>query len=137
MKSSAPTILVIEDEPSMRAWMERILTSAGYQVEPARDGREALSLIDRKRYSLLVIDLVMPVVSGFEVLDELQRRKVEIPTLITSGVIVPEVHQYLKTHEGMTLMSKPLHPEEFLDTVERLAGRPPGRKTTARRRKPK
>ena len=135
MKSSASTILVIEDEPSQRAWMERILTSAGYAVELAKDGREALKRIEQGSYSLLVIDLIMPVMSGFEVLDELQRRKVEFPTLITSGVIVPEVHHYLKTHSGITLMSKPLKQEDFLETVERLTGGPPGRKSGRGRRR--
>jgi len=128
MTSPALKILVVEDEPTQRAWMERILTRAGYPVELAPDGREALTLIEKNPYSLLVIDLVMPVVSGFEVLDELRRRKVEIPTLITSGVIVPEVHQYLKTHPGVLLMSKPLTPEDFVDTVERLIGGPKGRR---------
>jgi len=128
MTSPALKILIAEDEPTQRAWMERILTRAGYPVELANDGREALTLIEKNLYSLLVIDLVMPVVSGFEVLDELRRRKVEIPTLITSGVIVPEVHQYLKTHPGITLMSKPLMPEDFVDTVQRLIGGPQGRR---------
>lgn len=128
MKKAAPTILVIEDEPTQRAWMERILTSAGYPVSLARDGREALQLIDSKEsYSLLVVDLLMPVVSGFEVLDKLWSRGIEIPTLIASGIIVPEIHHYLKTHSETLLLSKPLSQETLLQAVDQLIGASPGR----------
>ena len=137
MTSSAPTILVIDDEESVRTWMERILTRAGYRVDSAKDGWDAMKRIEQNKYSLLVIDLVMPLVSGFEVLDELRRRKIEIPTLITSGVIVPEVHSYLKTHPDVTLMSKPLGIEEFVETVERLTGGPSGPKRGSGRKKPR
>jgi CheY-like chemotaxis protein len=121
MSNNVPSILVIEDEPSHWAWIERILSWAGYKVELAKDGREALLRLNQGGYySLLVIDLVMPVMSGFEVLDELQRRGVEFPTLITSGIIVPEIHHYLKTRPRMALMSKPLEQEAFLETVRSL-----------------
>ena len=133
MTQPVPTILVIEDEPSQRGWMERILTSAGYRVELAKDGREALQLLETKSYSLLIIDLIMPVVSGFEVLDELKRRGVTIPALITSGIIIPEVHDYLKTHSEMALLSKPLSQDQLLDALEGLIGGSPA----PSRRKPK
>ncbi len=132
MGDSASTILIIEDEPTHLAWMERILESEGYRTESAKDGREALQSIERRKYLLLVIDLVMPVMSGFEVLETLQREGIVIPTLIASGIIVPEIHHYLKTHPKVALLSKPLDPETFLQAIDHLTGCPPDGKEIGR-----
>ena len=60
-------ILIAEDEPNIVAWLEFLLQSSDYEVCVARDGAQALELIERFRPDLLLLDVMMPVRNGFEV----------------------------------------------------------------------
>jgi CheY-like chemotaxis protein len=120
MKKVTHLVLIVEDDASQRNWLARVIATAGYTFDVALDGREALQMIERNPYSLLIVDLVMPVVSGFEVLSELSRRNLKIPTVITSGIIVPEVHHYMKTHEKVVLLSKPLSEGTLMEAIHSL-----------------
>lgn len=128
-------ILIVDDDASLRAWLSRILESLHYDVDVATDGREALRCLDRKSYSLLLIDLLMPVVSGFELLEALGKREMEIPTIIMSALVLPEVHQYLKTHEKVRILSKPFSDEQLQEAIESLIGNGPD--AAPRKRKPR
>jgi DNA-binding response OmpR family regulator len=120
-------ILVIEDDLSQCQWHQAVLASKGYEVEIARDGQEGLRRLAEKEYALAIVDLILPVTSGFEVLAALQERKSTIPLLISSSIVLPEVHHYLKIHENVKILSKPHTPESLLDAVEELVGTKQGR----------
>ena len=65
-------IVLADDEPDLRSVFSEILRRDGHEVWEAGDGREALALIEEHRPELLVLDLWMPIVNGFEVLDKLR-----------------------------------------------------------------
>ena len=67
-------ILVTDDDPCILKLVTVILTRAGYEVDTAIGGREALEKCDRTHYDVLMLDLMMPEVSGFDVLARLQIR---------------------------------------------------------------
>jgi len=69
-----PTILVVDDEPRNVRLMESILKSAGYPVLSAHDGQEAMDLIARKNPDAVLLDVMMPRMSGFEVCQKLRSR---------------------------------------------------------------
>ena len=123
-----PRLLAIEDDESLRIFLKELLERKGYEIDLAEDGRRALDHLEENRYDLVVVDLLMPVMSGFEVLDALGKRPERIPTLITSGIIVPGVHDFLKTHPEMKLLSKPYTPEQLLSAIKELLHRPLGNK---------
>ena len=75
-------MLVVDDEPAIRALVAKIVQRAGLQVETARDGGEAIERIDTGEYSVLVIDLMMPVVDGFGVIDYVRARGGRKPAII-------------------------------------------------------
>ena len=81
------TILVAEDDADLRGVLTASLTRNGHHVIPARDGAEALAAIERNNVDLLVLDLVMPNIDGFEVLARLKeiRKGVTIPVVVVSG----------------------------------------------------
>jgi CheY-like chemotaxis protein len=89
-------------------------------VVPAADGDAGLQQLKAADFDLLVLDLVMPLTSGFEVLAELERRKIRIPTIVTSGIVIPGVHDYLKTHAQVRLLSKPFDRAALLGCVRDL-----------------
>ena len=63
-----PRILVVDDEPSMRNFLEIMLNKEGYNVDLAADGQEAINLLDSNVYELVITDIIMPKVSGTKVL---------------------------------------------------------------------
>ena len=80
-----PTILVAEDDNAVRQGVVDALTLSGYQVIAARDGREAMKYALERQYQLLLLDLVMPHHSGFEVLQSLKKKRPGQPVIILSA----------------------------------------------------
>jgi DNA-binding response OmpR family regulator len=81
----SPVILVIEDDPAIRQGVVDVLEYAGYQTLEAGDGTTGMDLALRADYRLLLLDLVMPGASGFEILAELKRRRPGQPVIILSA----------------------------------------------------
>jgi DNA-binding response OmpR family regulator len=67
------SVLIVEDDPSIRKLLRVILRHAGIAADEAINGREASELLGRKRYDLVLLDLMLPLVSGYDVLDEIGR----------------------------------------------------------------
>ncbi|SHJ94748.1 DNA-binding response regulator, OmpR family, contains REC and winged-helix (wHTH) domain [Rubritalea squalenifaciens DSM 18772] len=80
-----PTILVAEDDASVRQGVVDALTMSGYQVIAAKDGQEAMEYALTRNYMLLLLDLVMPHHSGFEVLEALRQKRKGQPVIILSA----------------------------------------------------
>jgi two-component system cell cycle response regulator len=82
------TILVVDDEPTNRELLEAILTDAGYRVVLAQDGQQALSLIAASPPDLILLDLMMPGMSGLEVCEALKRdgRSATIPIIVVTAL---------------------------------------------------
>lgn len=79
------TILLVDDEPSIRIISGALLTRAGYEVMVAADGFEALQKIREKVPDLVITDLRMPNMNGFELLAVLRSQFPQIPTIAISG----------------------------------------------------
>lgn len=81
-------ILVVEDEPLMLKFLEFRLTKDGYDVQTARDGKEAEEYIKKETFSLIITDLLMPFVSGFELLEKIKETPTNnnTPVLVISGI---------------------------------------------------
>ncbi len=78
-------ILVIDDDHAVRRVLERILTSAGYEVEQASDAFQALDLLDALQPDAALLDIKMPGMDGFGLLDNLNKRGLDIPVVILTG----------------------------------------------------
>ena len=87
MSLSDPKILVVEDEPNQVELIEFNLNSQGYEVVVARDGEEALNLAEEENPDLILLDWMLPKVSGIEVCRQLRRSKMtrEIPIIILTA----------------------------------------------------
>jgi DNA-binding response OmpR family regulator len=79
------TVLVVEDDPSIAKGLEKNLRFEGYQVFVAPDGQRGLELAVDKAPDLILLDLMMPGLNGFEVLRELRRREIEIPVIVLTA----------------------------------------------------
>jgi len=78
-------ILVVDDEPAIRRFLRTSLTSQGYRVAEAEDGGSALEHLRGNPVDILVLDLGLPVVDGFEVIKRLRESKSDIPIIVLSS----------------------------------------------------
>jgi len=87
MSLANPKILVVEDEPNQVELIEFNLNSEGYEVVVARDGEEALNLAEEENPDLILLDWMLPKVSGIEVCRQLRRSKIscEIPIVMLTA----------------------------------------------------
>ncbi len=79
------TILVVDDDAGVRTVLERILTGAGYQIEQAADAFQALDRLDALPPDAVLLDLKMPGMDGFALLDNLRQRGLEVPVVVLTG----------------------------------------------------
>lgn len=114
-------LLLIDDEPNIRVLLGAILQQAGYVVEVAEDGYSALRKIQQAMPDLIITDLRMPNMNGFELLSVVRTRFPQLPTIAISGEFVSVQEDPLadaffqKGHYEMP---------EFLETIRRLLSAP-------------
>jgi two-component system, NtrC family, response regulator AtoC len=87
---NVPTVLLAEDDPEVRSYLEMALRCQGYLVEMADDGEEALEMLDQNlAISVVLLDIVMPRRDGLETLKEIRKRNASIPIIMISGASSP------------------------------------------------
>lgn len=83
--SLAKKILVIDDESMLRYTLRELLLDLGYEVVEASHGKEGLEILERSQIDLVLLDMVMPVMSGMEVLYKMRDLQYQIPVVLSSG----------------------------------------------------
>ena len=126
-------ILVIDDDPDLQTVVKSVLESKLYQVVAALDGDEGLRKVVDERPDLIILDVIMPGKSGFEVCRELKTDPKyyffsHIPVLMLTVYPDDREKMHLSMREGMTMeaedyLHKPFDPKELLNRVEELLKR--------------
>lgn len=118
-------VLLIEDEPHIAEAIRYILTRDGWAVTSLAEGGAALDTIRREAPDVLVLDVKLPGVSGYEILDELRADPdlSQLPVLILSANLPREVPTGIPGRGGVShYMAKPFANADVLDAVRRMAG---------------
>jgi DNA-binding NtrC family response regulator len=111
-------ILIVDDEPDILHAFERMLTSEGHDTQRALSADEALELLDRTSFDLVMTDLTMPRVDGFELLARMRRRGDETPTLVVSGTGTVESAVRALRLGALDFVEKPVHRDRLMLTVQ-------------------
>jgi DNA-binding response OmpR family regulator len=127
-------LLVIDDEPLSRELFQRALSEQGFEVGVAKDGFAALAQMRGALPDLIVSDLKMPNMSGFEFLSIARRRFPQIPTIAVSGEFHPPVEPLGVLADAF--LAKPFRFEELLAKVGELLREAPPRPAIKRDRAP-
>jgi DNA-binding response OmpR family regulator len=90
-------ILIVEDERPLSHALEMKLRSQGYETQVCSNGGDALEAMAKGGCKLVLLDLIMPVMDGFGVLEEMQKRKLKIPVIILSNLGQEEDRNKAKT----------------------------------------
>src|ERR1700691_4086617 len=116
-------ILVIDDEVDIREGLEFLLTSEGYAVDLAQNGTEGIHRMESRGYDLVLLDLMMPDLSGMDVLTEVRKRDRETPIfLITAYGSIDAAVSALKLGAN-DYFSKPWDNDKLIIEIERMIAR--------------
>ena len=122
----AGTVLIVDDDETVRVVARRLLERRGFAVVVARDGVEALEVFRRAEHTfvLVLLDLTMPKMGGAATMAELQRIDPDVRVLLTSGYREREVTAHFVGMEPAGFVQKPFRAEELYAAVTRaLRGR--------------
>jgi DNA-binding NtrC family response regulator len=111
-------LFIVDDDSSVRDALKSILEQAGYDVMVAQDGNEALAQINRASPDLLILDLNMPRVDGWDVLEELSTTQPLLPVIVITGMY--DQLATLNIPGVVALLKKPVEVASFLAMVEQL-----------------
>jgi len=116
-------VLIAEDDDKARKLLERAMYDGGYEPLLARDGAEALEILDRKYVDVILLDLMMPKVDGFSLIDQLRRVNSEIPIIVVTARQSMEDKKRCFQLGADDYMTKPLDQEELLLRISALLRR--------------
>ena len=121
VRSSSSRILLCDDSPVERMALGHYLRRSGYNVDEVGDGAAALEHLKNREVDILLLDLQMPGVDGFEVLRHLQKNRRGLPVILLSGMPLDQIQQNihgLPSHALPPLFLKPVDLESLLSVVE-------------------
>lgn len=118
---SKAKILVVDDEPDVVTLIERTLKSEGYEVVCAYDGISAVDLVSTEKPDLVLVDIMMPMMSGYEVCEQLRAnpQTQHIPLLCVSSAHTPDARAQSLRVGASALVVKPFMPAELLAQIQR------------------
>ena len=110
-------VLLVEDDDSTRRMFEYALTSAGFTVHTAGNGAEALTHLQRGKFDLVVLDLVLPWITGLGVLNSMRQddATAQLPVIVVTGAVL--TREDVEQLRGAILLRKPVHVEELVDAA--------------------
>jgi urea transport system substrate-binding protein len=120
---SAGRILVVDDDADLREFLRLMLTSMGFEVTSVANGREALDVMDGHHPDLILLDMKMPVMNGWEFCRALEGRDARPPIVVLTAAPDPAARAAEACADGW--LGKPFEYEELEATVRRFATRPP------------
>jgi len=112
-------ILVVDDERGIREGCRRILESEGYSVAMAGDGKDGLELIKNNPFDLILVDLMMPVMGGLELMDKVKKLDPDIIMIVITGFATIETAVDAMKHGAYDYVPKPFSPDQLLAIVNR------------------
>jgi len=117
MPTSKPVVVVLDDEPELRKALRRLLTSRGFQVEEYERGSDFLTAAGERLWDCLLLDLHMPEVNGFDVLEDFQSRQVRTPVIVITAHDEPGTETRVRSLGACAYLKKPVDRDALLSAI--------------------
>lgn len=117
---SEVSILVVDDEDSLRFMLTDMLSKEGYKVTTAADGADAIDRLKEQMYDVMLLDLIMPNVSGFGVLKYLQEHPCETKVIVVTAYSELKLAVETKQHGAHDFIAKPFMRGDLLTTIRKV-----------------
>jgi two-component system, NtrC family, response regulator len=123
MSSRLPPVLVVDDEKNMRLSLKTVLADEKYPVRVTESAEEALSLLEREEFFMVITDARLGGMSGYEFLGKVRAKWPEVPVAMITAYATPKLAVEAIKAGAIDYLPKPFAPEELLHAVERCAER--------------
>ena len=116
----AKRILLIDDDPKILTLEKTILTQGGFSVDMAQDGPEGLTKLKASKYDAIVLDVMMPVMDGYEVARQIKQLESykEVPIVMVTAATERDAMKQGFTSGAMVFMSKPFTAAKLLSAIQ-------------------
>lgn len=115
-------VLIVDDDAAVRNSIGKVLDAAGYEVAAAADGEEAVVRFAPEKVDLVLLDLNLPLASGWDVFERLTTRYPLVPIIIITGM--PNQYRTARAAGVSALMEKPIEVPALLKTMDQLLAEP-------------
>ncbi len=119
--ASKLSVLVVDDDPDVREYLHDFLAAEGFDVTPLADPTQAVERIRDEVFHLVVLDLMMPKLSGLDLLAQIRAVDDDIAVIILTGYPSLETASASIQHDVSAYIHKPFTPAEFRDVIARIA----------------
>jgi DNA-binding NtrC family response regulator len=123
MTKTIPPLLVVDDEKNMRLSLEVVMADEGYQFRAAESAEEALRLLEKEQFFMVITDARLGGMSGYEFLEKVKQRWPDLPVLMITAYATPKLAVEAIKAGAIDYLGKPFAPEELLHAVARCAER--------------
>jgi DNA-binding response OmpR family regulator len=115
----APRILIVDDDPAILDFLAFILDDQGYRVSTAHDGEEALRVMAGEKPDVIVTDLMMPHMDGWELIQRIRRQPAPVRAIIAMSAVKGNLE---RTDSADLCLTKPFEVEQLITSVRSLLG---------------
>lgn len=115
--------LVVDDSAIIRKGVRKILGAKGYETTEAKNGNEALKMVEDHAPDCIILDLIMPEMGGIEVLKVLSKNKSKIPVIILTADIQDVVREECLELGAVAFLNKPILNEEMIGAINIAIGK--------------
>jgi excisionase family DNA binding protein len=119
-RTDGPLVLVVDDDARLREFMRVNLTMEGYSVREAASAEEALEAIEDTAPELVLLDVVMPGVDGWQMLQRMQERHGSIPVIMFSGKVDENSAAEAEERGARAFVGKPFDPQQLIERAKQL-----------------
>jgi DNA-binding response OmpR family regulator len=116
-------ILLVDDDTDLRNLLERVLIRNGLSVRAASDGKQAITLLDKEHFSLVITDIIMPNVEGIELILRIRKEHPSLPIIAMSAGGRVNAEGYLKMARSLganQILEKPFSIDVFIAEIRKL-----------------
>ena len=111
-------ILLVDDKPELLSSLHQLVTLYGYEADKALGGTEAMEFLKQKRFDVVLLDLIMPGISGHDILDFVSREKLACKVIVVSGDASFSGVKHALHCGAFDFVKKPYEPGELISTME-------------------
>ena len=115
-------ILIIDDSSYQRRLIRKFIEIQGHQTIEATNGNEGLEMIATHTPDCILLDLIMPEASGFELLETLQKQSSNIPAVVITADVQTSTHKQCIELGAAAVVNKPVDSEQLRQTIDQILG---------------
>lgn len=115
-------VLIVDDENTICLLLKTYLERLGFETFVATNGEKALDILEEENPAIMTLDIRMPGLNGYELLQKVKRRYPELFIIVITGIDVPNMEEMLEHSGAHALLRKPIDLQELSDIICRFVG---------------